>query len=536
MMRLALSCSRKLAGWNSGILDCVRHALHAGVIGLLLSTASISAMPQEGSPESVGKCPEADAERAIEKLTCAGAEQFRKIAQFRERLLITRSAPDPYSLRDTLVVASKLSACVNDYHLFPKPPSERADFHCLQRHLLDFYEETRKWTADSDLQFQDLLAHASSRVHYCMIDEDLPVLECIALMEAGLEDYRRVFQQLSNQTGPAEAQTAGTGSNSLEPTAPGLVELEQFVDLSLENSRRFPNLLGQQFGSVLGPAICQAYTEFPESRDRLAFLYNVLIRFDFANLASSSRLYAFIRQLEETFRLEPGAPSYLRLDPPDWSPSGVPCGAEEWQLVFPKMVLAPGFRLPPTKELRARLEDLNAQLADISGTAGDRTHLWKPFFRYGQLLLNLAESLNEGSLRGPAQWESRHLLMEKARDAFLLRGVESSKYPRETELLHEPISHQIDAYGTELLNGLYFAAVIDFAEDYLKNGEMLLSSAQKAKLHELLAVGYRMSGDQLNTLSHLQQSELKPLELERIVEEYRQFGVIVPRLNPVASE
>ncbi len=435
-------------------------------------------------------------------------------------LLITKSAPDQRSLRDNLVVASKIAACVNDYHLFPGPAEERADFHCLQGRILDFYEETRKQIAEPDLEFQDRLAHASSRIHFCMIDEDLPVMECISMVESALEDYRLVFEQLANQ----KSEEGG----SEEATAPGLSELEQFIDLSLENADRFPTLFGQQFGTVLGPALCKAYQEFPEARNRLAFLYNVLIRFDFSNLSSTTKLYQFLVQLEDDFRLEPSAPSYLRLDPPDWSTSEVPCGREEWRLEFPAFAVDPGFRLPPTADLRGRLERLHALLVDLSRASGERTHLWKPFVRYGELLVELAEKMRESSLRSPGQWRSRHLLMEKARDAFLLRGVESGKYPREPQVLYAPISRQIDSYGSELLEGLYFVELNDFAEKYLEYGDAILNPDQKTRLHQLLAIGYRMTGDQLNSLSHLQQCDLKATQLEKRLAEYRRRGIPVP--------
>jgi len=505
---------------------CSRRQIVLFAVALLVSGSIVLA--QERPVDPGGKCSEAEAERAVERLSCVDSEQFGQIEHFREMLLISKSEPDQRALRDILVVASKIAACVNDFHRFPEPPEERSDFHCLQGRLLDFYKTTRKQISEPDFKFQDRLADASSRVHFCMIDEDLPVLQCISMVEGALADYQLVFEHLANQ------QSDELGG-SQEATAPGLPELEQFIDLSLENAERFPTLFGQQFGSVLGPALCKAYQEFPEERNRLAFLYNVLIRFDFANLASTTKLYDFLVRLEDDFRLKPGAPSYLRLDPPDWSTSEVPCGQEEWKLEFPAFSIAPGFRLPPTSDLRPRLEHLHSLLVELSRASGERTHLWKPFVRYGELLMGLAERMKQSSLRSPAQWDSRHLLMEQARDAFLLRGVESGKYPRELQVLYGPISRQIDSYGTELLNGLYFFELNDFAEKYLEYGGGILNPSQKTKLHELLAVGYRMTGDQLNSLSHLQQCDLKAPQLEKRLAEYRRKGIPVPPVEAAES-
>ncbi len=55
----------------------------------------------------------------------------------------------------------------------------------------------------------------------------------------------------------------------------------------------------------------------------------------------------------------------------------------------------------------------------------------------------------------------------------------------------------------------------DFAEKYLEYGDAILNPDQKTRLHQLLAIGYRMTGDQLNSLSHLQQCDLKATRLKR---------------------
>ena len=122
-------------------------------------------------------------------------------------------------------------------------------------------------------------------------------------------------------------------------------------------------------------------------------------------------------------------------------------------------------------------------------------------------------------------WETRHLLMEKARDALLLRAVEPEQYPGDPKLLQASIGQQIQIYGEELLSELQVDPLITFAEEYLEAGDALLTELQKQQLHRLLAIGYTVQKDQYKALAHLQKSNLEGAELEEIREKLWEMGV-----------
>ncbi|MDA2925433.1 hypothetical protein MYX65_12445, partial [Acidobacteria bacterium AH-259-L09] len=506
-------------------------ALSRWLLYLMVCTSFWATGPLLASERS-GPCEDGDAGRAGAQLDCVTDQQLGKILAYRN------PTSDEPLMRKALAAAFDIADCINDFRLLPEA-QQRKDFHCLQHRLLDFYEQiSQPETQPSQLHFQDLLAWASLRIHYCMIDEDLPVSRCLTLVEKALKDYQSVFRAAAQiQTDPessSSVELAETMGMSIKFPAPDFSRLEAFVDLSLKNSLRFPMALGRQIGTALGPVLCDAYQLYPDRRAYIAYHYNLLIRFDGGNMAASGRLYQFVEHLREFFRPAPGMPSFLQLRPANFSTSPLPCSVEDWILAFPEFVVLPGYRLPGKQKLEQALTGLEAVLAQSAefvdplssyDLAKYKTHLWKPFYRYGTLLFRLAQSLKIASSRDQQMWETRHLLMEKARDALLLRAVEPGKHPRDPKTLQASISQQIRTYGEELLSELQFDPLIDFAEEYLEAGEGLLSELQKQRLHRLLAIVYAVREKRSKALAHLQKSNLQLAELEKIREKFREVGV-----------
>ena len=187
--------------------------------------------------------------------------------------------------------------------------------------------------------------------------------------------------------------------------------------------------------------------------------------------------------------------------------------------------MLPGYRLPSRQKLLQALSEVEVLLAQSAEFAQRRIHLWKAFHRHGTFLFELAQSLKAASSRTQATWKIRHLLMGRARDAFLLRAVGSHQHPYDPATLQSSISQQIRIYGEELLNELQLEALIDFCEEYLEAGQILLTEVQKQRLHRLLAIAYDVLEKRSEALAHLQQSDLQLSELEAIRTKFREIGV-----------
>ncbi|MFQ5737705.1 MAG: hypothetical protein ACE5JX_01725 [Acidobacteriota bacterium] len=492
----------------------------------VLWTSFPGADPLFSSPPP-GLCESGEARQVLVPVDCVTQGQLERILSFSPR------ASDARSTRQALETAARIASCINDLHRVPNEPERRKDFRCLQKKLLGFYQQVEENGSPPVVwHFADVLARASLRIHSCMLDQDLPVLRCLELMEEGFREYRSVFKSAAqiqaDPEDPASAELAEEMGVSVEVPAPAFSELESFVDLALENAQRFPKLLGRQIGTALGAVLCDAYSLYLKRRPYMAYRYNLLIRFDGGNMAASARLYQFVERLKDFFRPAPGMPTFLELRPADWSTSRPPCGEEDWILDFPEFAVAPGFALPDLEGLERKLPALEDLLAQMSDLAEARTHFWKPFHSWGILLFRLAQSLKIGGSRNPRIWTLRHLLMEKARDAFLLRAVEPDLRPLVPEKLQAAISDQIQAYGSELLSDLRLNALTPFSEGYLEVGEKWLTDSQQSELHRLLAVAYAVRGDQRKALAHLGKSALRQDQLEKIRQSLREVGVGVP--------
>lgn len=478
-------------------------------------------------PPDVSCGGEGNAGLAVGRIDCVTEEQLQILLAYEPPLVED-------VMRQALATASEVSACVNDHRLFPEDPQERKDYQCLQRRLLDFYNLAGGPDRPAELHVEDLLSRAASRIHYCMLDESLPISRCLTLFQESLHDYRLAFQSArqvhADPENPESLELAEAMGIRLEMPAPPFRELERFVELALENSRRFPHLLGKPIGEALGPVLCDAFQLYPERRSYVAGLYNLLIRFDSGNLASSRRLYEFMQKLGDFFRSAPGLPSHLQLRPADWSGGPAPCGEEDWHLLIPKFELLPGFRPPTPERIESGLGGLQSILLETAELAEVRNHVWKPFHRYGRLLFVWAQSLKRSAARTPNAWRARHAVMEKARDALLMRGVEPSKLPFDPSQLRDAAAEAIQSYTRELLNDLRLIPLIEFAEASLEGGEPLLTEAQLTALHRLLAVAYFLQGDDPNALVHLEQCDLRLADLERIRQRLQeQTGLFAPR-------
>ena len=103
-------------------------------------------------------------------------------------------APNERLRRQALTIAFEVSTCVNDFRLFPTDPQQQTDYHRLQQELLDFYQQISEDPEAEGLRFQDQLAWASLRIHYCMIDENLPLSGCMTHIEDALKVYQAAFR------------------------------------------------------------------------------------------------------------------------------------------------------------------------------------------------------------------------------------------------------------------------------------------------------------------------------------------------------
>ena len=496
-------------------------ALGAWVV-CLVSCASFSAVPALASAQC-SSCEDDGAGRAVAQLDCVTEEQLGTILSYKHDISNERL------MREALSTAYEIAQCINDVRLFPEP-DQREDFHSLQRRLFDFYQEIRQSeTQHGPLHFQDFLASASLRIHFCMIDKDLGIMGCLTQMEEALKDYQSVFraavQIKADPEDSSNLELAEAMGMDLQNPAPEVSELKAFVGLSLENSLRFPRVLGKLFGTALGPVLCDAYQLYPDQRAYVGHHYNLLIRFDVGDMAAAGPLYQFVEKLKELFRPASGLASFFELQPGDWSPSPPPCSVDDLALVFPEFVVLPGYRLPSRQKLLQALSEVEVLLAQSAEFAQRRIHLWKAFHRHGTFLFELAQSLKAASSRTQATWEIRHLLMGRARDAFLLRAVGSHQHPYDPATLQSSISQQIRIYGEELLNELQLEALIDFCEEYLEAGQILLTEVQKQRLHRLLAIAYDVLEKRSEALAHLQQSDLQLSELEAIRTKFREIGV-----------
>ena len=477
--------------------------------------------------EPASPCETGNALRAGTRLQCVSDEQLERILSF------PYPAPNERLRRQALTIAFEVSACVNDFRLFPTDPQQQIDYHCLQQELLDFYQQISEDPEAEGLRFQDQLAWASLRIHYCMIDENLPLSGCMTHIEDALKDYQAAFKAAhENRSDPAspdgmdELPAAGVGA------LPDFEHVESFVDLSLENTRRFPLALGKQVGETLGSVLCDAFDLYPQRRTDIALLYNVLIRFDAGNMASSRQLYQFLEDLSELFRPARRLPSSLYLSPADWSPSPPPCSEEDWALVFPEFRLLPGYLLPGPVRMGRSLEHLETMLVRTAEFAENPNHLWKPFHRYGMLLFHLAQSVKVAAYRDPEKWETRHKIMEKARDALLLKGVWHARHPVDPKPLRGSIDELLQGYTGELLADLRLDTLIDFSEESLNVGLVLLSPNQKQFLHRQLAIANSLLGERSKALSHLQESDIQQTRLRQILRTLRESGVSPGMIQP----
>ena len=489
----------------------------AAFSSLLLLSAGMPLAQEQASP-----CETGDAFRVSSLLKCVSEEQLERILSF------PHPAPNERLRRQALTIAFEVSTCVNDFRRFPADPQQQTDFHCLQEELLDFYQQINEGTKTEEegLYFQDQLAWSSLRIHYCMIDENLPLSGCMTHIEDALKDYQAAFKEASvNRSDTVFPNGADNPRGAGADALPDFEHVDSFVNLSLENTRRFPLALGKQVGETLGSVLCDAFHLYPERRTDIALLYNVLIRFDVGNMASSRQLYQFLEDLSELFRPARRLPSSLYLSPADWSPSPAPCSEEDWSLVFPEFRLLPGYVLPGPVRMRRSLEHLETMLVRTAEFAENPNHLWKPFHRYGMLLFGLAGSVKVAAYRDPKKWETRHLIMEKARDALLLKGVWHARHPIDPKPLRASIDKLLRGYTGELLGDLRLNELVDFSEATLDVGVVLLSPDQKQFLHRQLAISNSLLGELSQALSHLQESDIQQTQLREILQALREEGV-----------
>ncbi len=472
-------------------------------------------------------CDSGDPLRAGALLNCVSDEQLERVLSF------PHPAPNERLRRQALNIAFEISGCVNNFRRFPSDMQQQRDYHCLQKQLLDFYERTSVVEDPArDLRFQDHLAWASLRIHYCMIDENLPVSMCLTHIEEALKDYQAAFKSANTNRSSAPAGNEEVHLAAGEDALPGFLHVESFVDLSLENTRRFPLALGKQIGETLGSVLCDAFRLYPERRTDIALLYNVLIRFDAGNMASSRQLYQFLADLAELFRPARKLPTSLYLSPPDWSPSPPPCSPEDWVLEFPELRLQPGYLLPGPVRMARSLDHLESMLVRMAEFAENPNHLWKPFHRYGMLLFRLGQAAKVPAYRDTQRWETRHLIMESARDALLLKGVWHARHPIDPQPLKTSIDELFQSYIRELLGDLRLEALIDFCEEALDGGRDFLSLPQKRFLHRQLAVANSLLGEQTRALSHLQESDVDQARLRELMSKLRESGVRPGMVSP----
>ncbi len=471
-------------------------------------------------------CETGNALRAGARLECVSDEQLERILSF------PHPAPNQRLRRQALTIAFEVSACLNNFRLLPTDQQQQTDYHYLQQELLDFYQQVSEDPGVEGLRFQDQLAWSSLRIHYCMIDENLPLSGCMTHIEEALKDFQAAFQSANKSRSPAPPDSADEFPAAGVEALPDFQHVESFVDLSLENTRRFPLALGKQVGETLGSVLCDAFDLYPERRTDIALLYNVLIRFDVGNMASSRQLYQFLEDLGEFFRPARRLPSFLYLSPADWSPSPPPCSEEDWVLVFPEFRLFPGYLLPGRARMGRSLEHLETMLVRSAEFAENPNHLWKPFHRYGMLLFRLAQSVKVAAYRDPEMWQTRHLIMGKARDALLLKGVWHARHPIDPKPIRGSVDELLHSYTGELLADLRLDTLIDFSEQSLNAGPVLLSPEQKQFLHRQLAIANSLLGERSKALSHLQESDIQQTRLREIRATLKESGVSPGMLQP----
>ena len=485
------------------------------VLSLLLNTG-VRAQDQA--------CPRDRALRLAQQYACLDPDDLEQVMAYQELLAISKSPPDETSLREALIASQRVAACINDDRLFPSEAAAAEDFHCLQQRVLDFYQQVRQPEVEREPQFRDLLAHSNTRIHYCMLAPSSSLERCLTLTEEALAEVGMVYSDTATQLAKLDEATRAQVLEEDEGI-PRRDEFRDFTLLAIENARRFPRLAGKQFGAGLRSVLCSAAEIYPDLQPEIIDLYNILIRFDFGNLAGGAALYDFMTLLKDSFQPAGQSFSFLQLDPTDWSPSPPPCSDEDWILEFPEFHMLAGYRLPEIGPFRLQLRELERRLLQSADLAERRNYVWKPFYRYGKFLLSLGDSLRRASSRDPLLWQTRHLLMEKARDALLLRSVANQKHPLDPAPLREAISQQIDGYGYELLANLQLERLIDFGQRYLQVGEILLTPIQKKRLHRLLAVAHSIQGNEERASTHHQESDLRPGELEDTIKELRKLGV-----------
>ncbi len=464
------------------------------------------------------------ARRAAARVPCLQSQQLEAVLTYHNPAL------DEHLFRETLAAAAGVAACINDVRLFPTAPELGQDFHCLQEELLNYYGDLEPPDRKTpSLHYQDVLARASLRFHYSLLDTDLSIPEALRLVEDSLRGYQSVFlaaAQIHKDPGSQESrELAEQLGFKLQSPIPEFPYLEEFVEMTIVNARRFPRALGRHLGEALGPVLCETHRLYPQHRTRIAHWYNLLIRFDLGNMAAPGQLDLYLQRLEDFFRPAPPVATYLMLQPADWAPTPQPCGEQSWMLIFPQLQVRPGFRMPRAEELRQHLEEMGQLLLRAAELAENRNHLWKPFLRHAELLWRIAQGLRVGAGRNAETRRMRQVLMEKVRDTLVLRGVEATKRPLDAGALHKAIDEQIDQYGNELLHHLQLDTSILFAEGYLEVGETFLTAAQAQRLHRQLAVAYTLREDPAQALAHRQKSDLKPGQLEELRSHLRQFGV-----------
>lgn len=534
------SGSREMGGRATRLARSWSAALSC--FALLLLISGISPIQAVGASSA---CSDADAGRVLGRLSCLTADQLQ--------LLISYSNPgsDEHLLREALAVAAAAAGCANRGAVSLDPGGLR-DLHCLRGHLLDFYRKVapdRPRPEEFDrtkpriptpvrveeeerpdpLRHQDLLARAATRIRFCMADTTSPIVDCLHLVDEALTDYQFVFEaahivQRAPNSPEAQELAERLGFNQDQP-APDPSHLEFFLELALDNVLRFPLVLGKRVGAYLGPVLCTADELYPEHREYISVHYNLLVRYDDGNVASAGQIFQLLLALEDMFQPDPYASGFLGYDLNVGGESTRPCESQSAGYLFPHLKVRPGFRFPSGDEFQEKLDAIEDLLQKTGSFTERRDHLWQPFYGYGSLLNELAERLKIPALRSESAMELRHLLMLRARDAFLLRTVAPEKLPRDPRILQGQIRRHIEAYGGELFHEALFDRLIEFSEGYLEGDRGLLEESERRILHRFLAVAYYLRADSEKSLSHLQKSDVGQSGLEALVRQFKSAGI-----------
>lgn len=535
MLQTVVDCRQRLQD---------RRARTAVLLLFLLSLCS-------AQPVAQTVCDDGSASRAATTLKCASLDQLQTLLDYEKQ-----PDEDEDAVRDLLITANQIADCLKDEQRFPVTYSRQQDFLCLQQKMLAFYSRV----GDGMLRFEDRLARASIAKRHCIFPEDYPApdgsgetQECEGLIGTALIDYHTVFAaayQLKKEPGRYSSAYLAEklGMDPFDP-APEYKMLQEFIDMSVRSAAGHQEL-GRQVGSALGPTLCNALELYPGHEDEVKQAYNILIRFDGGNMAGTAHLYLFEKRLGEIFRLEP----------PDWSNTIPACQPSRQELELPPIVAQSGQLIGTSAELGSRLQELSEMLETGAERLSDRSQAWKPFYRYGVFLYELASALRVPSARSSQARDSRHLLVETSCDA-LMNGIRLSHPPtsdNDLGKIRSALTSQIREYGTHLFRALRFEDQVEFVSRYFKpkpgtdtgaeeaqgkdalTAEDLLTEAQQQQLHTLLAQAYFMQAEltrderkkrDLNAqaLKHVRKSDITIQELKELRDEMRRFGVRIRR-------